>query len=100
KRLKSYLMLVVRALVRCLHHVDKEIYIKDIMEAVMAEADYMLNEDPFKIDFQSIAKIRYSEEFQNLIKSEIHGWILYLLNNDKLPSNLRYERFIGRLTIT
>ncbi|MFW9938694.1 MAG: hypothetical protein ACFFD5_13685 [Candidatus Thorarchaeota archaeon] len=99
KRLKSYLMLVVRALVRCLHHVDKEIYIKDIMEAVMAEADYMLNEDPFKIDFQSIAKIRYSEEFQNLIKSEIHGWILYLLNNDKLPSNLRYERFVGRLTI-
>jgi len=100
KRLKSYLMLVVRAFVRCMHHVDKEIYLKDIMEAVMAEADYMLNEDPFKIDFQSIAKIRYSEEFQNLIKSEIHSWILYLLDNNKLPSNLKYERFLGRLTLS
>jgi hypothetical protein len=97
KRLKSYLMLVVRAFVRCMYHIEKYIYLKDIMKAVMAEADYMLNEEPFKIDFQSIAKIRYSEEFQNLIKSEIHGWILYLLDNNKLPSNFKYERFVGKL---
>lgn len=98
KRLKSYIMLVVRALVRCIHHVDKEIYLKDVLEVVMAEADYMLKEDPFKIDFKSIARIRYSEEFQNLIKSEIHEWIIFLVDNKKTPPQFKYERFLGRLS--
>jgi len=99
KKLKSYLMLVVRALVRCLYHLNKEMYLKDVLEIVMAEADYMLKEDPFKIDFKSVARIRYSEEFQNLVKSEIHEWIIYLMDNNKSPPNFKYERFLGRLSV-
>jgi len=99
KRLKSYIMLVVRALVRCIHHIDRDIYLKDVLEVVMAEADYMLKEDMFKIDFKNIARIRYSEEFQNMIKSEIHLWIIYLTENNKIPPNFTYDRFLGRLSV-
>jgi hypothetical protein len=99
KRLKSYIMLVVRALIRCIHHIEKEMYLKDVLEVTMAEADYILNEDLTKIDFKSIAKIRYSEEFQNMIKSEIHRWIIYLAENNKVPANFTYDRFLGRLSV-
>jgi hypothetical protein len=91
----EYVTWLVRAFVRCLLSVLTEIYLKDLAAITLAEASYMGGIGPFGYFnrmYGGSGGDRGGSEVQ--IEAEVHVWLLYLLDNNKLPGI--YERFTGR----
>jgi len=92
---EDYLIWLVRAFVRCIVNIEKEIFIKDIAAIIVAEANLATDAPPFKV------KVSYnffdtfeSLDFKFFLESEVHRWLVYLQEKGKLPGN--YERFSGK----
>ena len=94
----EYVTWLVRAFVRCLLNVNKEIYIKDLGAVVAAEANYMSGIGPFGFfQQQSMAQGQGSGNragTESLVETEVHVWLLHLQEQNELPGI--YERFTGR----
>ncbi len=95
EHIDDYLIWLVRAFVRCIVNVEKEIFIKDIAAIIVAEANLATDAPPFKV------KVSYnffdtfeSLDFKLFLESEVHRWLVYLQEKEKLPGN--YERFSGK----
>ncbi len=95
EHIDDYLIWLVRAFVRCVVNVEKEIFIKDIAAVIVAEANLATDAPPFKV------KVSYnffdtfeSLDFKLFLESEVHRWLVYLQEKGKLPGN--YERFSGK----
>ena len=92
----DYVTWLVRAFVRCLLSISEEIYLKDLAAVTLAEASYMAGIGPFGPFNRGYGGgDRGGSEVQ--IEAEVHIWLLYLLENNKLPGI--YERFTGRYFI-
>ncbi|NPD89840.1 MAG: hypothetical protein HGN29_14095 [Asgard group archaeon] len=88
---------LVRSFIRCLISISDEIYLKDLAAITLAEASYMAGIGPYGPFHRSFGSggDRGGSEVQ--IEAEVHVWLLYLLDNNKLPGI--YERFTGRYFI-
>jgi hypothetical protein len=92
----EYVTWLVRAFVRCLLSISTEIYLKDLAAVTLAEASYMGGIGPFgHFNRMQSSGDRGGSEVQ--IEAEVHVWLLFLLDNNKLPGV--YERFTGRYFI-
>ncbi|MHA1224268.1 MAG: hypothetical protein ACTSSG_03430 [Candidatus Heimdallarchaeaceae archaeon] len=93
--LNEYVTWLVRAFVRVLYNTSNEIYLKDLAAVTLAEASYMAGIGPFgsfKGMMGTSTEGRASMEL--ITETEIHAWMLYLQENDKLPGV--YQRFEGK----
>ena len=95
KQVIDFITWLTRAFVRCITNVSEDIYLKDIVAVIIAEANLAIDSPPFRLlisynffdTFESI-------DFRIMLESEVHRWLVYLQENQKLPGV--YERFTGR----
>lgn len=96
RRFSDLLMLLVKAFVRCLYYTKGEIFLKDIAIISRAEALFMLNEPLYSMNFKAVSTFLYTEQMENILDNEMHRWILFLAENNKLPPGSEYHRFMGK----
>lgn len=96
KILYNHLMLLIRAFIRCLYNSNGTIFLKDIAFITRAEALYMSNEALFDIGTKAYSFSLYNQKLEDIIDIEIHRWMLYLAENNKLPPGSEYNRFMEK----
>lgn len=91
----EYVTWLVRSFIRCILNVEGKMKLKDIAAVIVAEANYMANVGPYGPFTQNFGRTGGSDRSSNesLAEGEVHCWMLYLQDNDKLPGV--YERFTG-----
>ena len=96
KRIEDLLFLLVKAFIRCLYNAKGEIFLRDIVNISRAETLLMLKEPLWSGNFNAIYRLLFNEKMENILSNEMHGWILYLAENNKLPPGSEYHRFMGK----
>lgn len=91
EQLNQYVTWLVRAFIRCILSTEKDLYLKDIVTVMMAEAYKMMNFTPIRnIHTQNLEDLA---GLKILLEGEVHNWLLELEEQEMLPGY--YERFTG-----
>ncbi len=90
-QIQQYVIWIMRAFVRCILSADKDIYLRDIVSVTVAEAYTMMQFTPMRNIHTYNAE--GAAQFDLIIEAEIHNWLLYLEEHEKLPGT--YHRFSG-----
>lgn len=93
KQGENYAVWLVRALIRCIISIEDHLHLKDIATAVMSEAYVMMGFTPVR--HPGSTEIEDLAGQKILLENEIHNWLIYLQEKEKLPGY--YNRFTGLL---
>lgn len=86
---------MIKAFTRCVFEVEGTIYLKDIVTIIIAEANLATDAPPFRIQLANNFFDTFDAlDFKAFLESEVHRWLVYLQENNKLPG--RYNRFTGK----
>ena len=88
---------LVQALVKALYSVSDEIYLNDLANVVISQAAYMMR---ISLIYKPTMKFRVEYIFKTesflQYQAEIHHWLIYLAENNKLPG--KYEKYLGKFS--
>lgn len=89
-RLNQLITWLARAFIRTIVYTNRPMFLRDIATVALGEAMYMLNVPPYMFsgsDEGGKADLKITAE------TEIHRWLLFLVESGKLPGN--YHRYLG-----
>ncbi len=95
RKFLDYYTWMIKAFARCIIDVKGEIYLRDIITIIIAEANLATDAPPFTVILSSnFHKTFDSLDFKTFLESEVHRWLVYLQEKNKLPGI--YNRFTGK----
>jgi len=95
KEFLDYYAWMIKAFARCVFDVEGEIYLRDIITIIIAEANLATDAPPFRVMLANNFFDTFDAmDFKAFLESEVHRWLVYLQENSKLPG--KYNRFTGK----
>lgn len=95
KEFLDYYVWMIKAFTKCIFDIEGEIYLKDIITIIIAEANLATDAPPFRVMLANNFFDTFdSMDFKAFLESEVHRWLVYLQENSKLPG--KYNRFTGK----
>lgn len=95
KEFLDYYAWMIKAFARCIFDVEGEIYLRNIITIIIAEANLATDAPPFRVMIANNFFSTFdSMDFKAFLESEVHRWLVYLQENSKLPG--KYNRFTGK----
>lgn len=95
KEFLDYYAWMIKAFARCVFDLEGEIYLRDIITIIIAEANLATDAPPFKVMLANNFFSTFDAmDFKAFLESEVHRWLVYLQENSKLPG--KYNRFTGK----
>ncbi|MFX1399276.1 MAG: hypothetical protein ACFFAS_19805 [Promethearchaeota archaeon] len=81
---------LIDSFINCLKDLMGEIFITDIVKILLIELDYVW-ERKINTYYNNIPN------FEQNFKKEIYSWLIYLNEIQKLPKDILYTRYTGKL---
>ncbi len=95
KEFLDYYAWMIKAFARCVFNLEGEIYLRDIITIIIAEANLATDAPPFRVMLANNFFSTFNAlDFKAFLESEVHRWLVYLQENSKLPG--KYNRFTGK----
>ena len=95
KEFLDYYAWMIKAFARCVFDLEGEIYLRDIITIIIAEANLATDAPPFRVKLANNFLSTFDAmDFKAFLESEVHRWLVYLQENSKLPG--KYNRFTGK----
>ena len=95
KEFLDYYAWMIKAFARCVFDLEGEIYLRDIITIIIAEANLATDAPPFRVMLANNFLSTFDAmDFKAFLESEVHRWLVYLQENSKLPG--KYNRFTGK----
>lgn len=95
KEFLDYYTWMIKAFARCVFDVEGDIYLRDIITIIIAEANLATDAPPFKVMLANNFFSTFDAmDFKAFLESEVHRWLVYIQENSKLPG--KYNRFTGK----
>jgi len=95
KEFLDYYTWMIKAFARCVFDVEGDIYLRDIITIIIAEANLATDAPPFRVMLANNFFSTFDAmDFKAFLESEVHRWLVYIQENSKLPG--KYNRFTGK----